>query len=371
METRLRTVLTALAVTLLSLGAALAQGGSPTTWRAIYMGQVGDQQVTLDLSLEPNGFAFGRLTGAGSARVLDGVGTHNADTGAVSLELHSTSGALATSVASDLAAVGALDGVADGAAAAELSGTRSIDWTDDGNTLEVALRLNPDSTTEQERTGTLTRVAQYAYGRLVEGRIDIGFAQPRFQAELTDLNTLLQDAATSRSAEWVAEGRAIQDEGHGLGWGWTYTESTDLMGLADSYRSLLTSFYYYTGGAHPNSHAESQLVDVSRVQVRTVTLAELFEPGTPWLAKLESAVLADLTAQGAEWVVAGDVATLTEADLATFTLGPAGLTFHFDAYAMGPYVQGAFATTLGYDALLAYAAPEGALRTFASVYGQD
>ena len=354
---------------LYGLALAGAQGNADVSWRALYQGQLGDQAVTLDLALAADGRAFGRLTLAGAVDVLDGVGTHDAEEGTVELEFRVASG-LAPSVALDYALLDAAN--ADEAAAAAdpvvavLTGTRSIDWTDDGASLTASLHHLEANSVE----GTLTRAAQYAFGSLVEGRIDLSYAYPRFIGRNAELNSLLAERATSRLADWVSKGRAIVDAADGLGWGWTHSESTDLVGAAADYQSLLTSFYYFTGGAHPNSHSESLLVRTSEGGLEAVELAELFVASSDWRSQVVDWVLADLAQQGAEFVQSGEV-TANELELTTFMLGARGLTFHFDAYAVGPYVQGPFQVVIGYERLSPLAAPGGALAAFAAEFAQN
>jgi hypothetical protein len=142
----------------------------------------------------------------------------------------------------------------------------------------------------------------------------------------------------------------------------------DLVGAAGGYHSFLTTYSYYTGGAHPNSNSESMLVEADGADVLLVGLAELFAPDTDWLSAVVTGVLGDLAAQKADAVISGEITDLTVEDLSTFTLGPAGLSFHFDPYAVGPYVQGSFTATLGYGEVVHLAAPGGVLQAFADAY---
>lgn len=354
---------------------ALAQGNAPVQWRAIYDGQLGGQQATLDLALADDGFAFARLTRAGVPMVLEGVGTHQPSDGSVQLQLHAPGRKAATSVALDFAyqTAEATGGVptADPPTVATLTGVRSVDWSDDGDALEVTLRFTgagSDIASADDHVGTLERVAQYAYGSLVEGRLDLGYAYPRFTGAAGSLNSLLERQATGRVADWASQGRSILDSGSGLGWAWNYRESVDLVGSAATYRSLISSFFYYTGGAHPNSHSESLLVRADGAALLVLGLAELFQPDSGWLQAVGNAVLEGLAEQGAAAVVDGSLRELTEEDLSTFTLGPGGMTFHFDPYAVGPYVQGAFLVTVDYGRLTPLARPGGAVAAFAELY---
>src|SRR5690606_8190326 len=101
-------------------------------------------------------------------------------------------------------------------------------------------------------------------------------------------------AAAGRLADWAQEGRDLLDHAEGIGWAWTHSESTDVQGAAADYLSLLVSFYYYTGGAHPNSHSQSLLVKTGASDLSVVTLAQLFDDAADWQALLEEWVLTDL-----------------------------------------------------------------------------
>lgn len=358
-----------LGLLLLAAAPAVAQGQAPYTWRALYSGQLAGQQVTLDLTLADDGFAFARLLRAGSSEVLLGSGTH-ADDGTVDVYLLVQQRPLAPSPAIDYAHANFLTPSPEQEVGPEpelnLRATRSLEWTDDGATLTV--ELNDLSASASTVAGTLTRDAQYAFGSLVEGRIDVSYSYPRNLVGATALNALLERAALQRMAQWVGDGRDVVDSGNGLGWAWTHAETVDVMGAAAAYRSLLTSFFYYTGGAHPNSHSESLLVEVNGADVLLLGLEELFTTGSNWLERVSTAVLAGLEQQGADAVTNGELSQLTATDLATFTLGPAGLSFHFDPYAVGPYVQGSFVVTVPYADLADLAAPGGALEAFAAEY---
>lgn len=365
MHRALTPVRTVLGLLPLLLTLAFAQGQSPLAWRALYLGAVGGEPVTLDLAIADDGVAFARLTLHATAETLDGAGRSDPDSGALELAFAPATDA-PPSVALDYAFLRSTAAAAEPAPDPELllTGTRHLEWTDDGDELTVAL-TRPGG---RPAHGTLARSAQYVSVTLREGRIEAGYALPRFAAA-PGLARRLETAARERMTAFVAEGRALIDAGDGLGWGWTQHEATDVMGAAGEYLSLLTSFYYYTGGAHPNSHAESLLVRVTRDGARAVPLAELFAAGSGWLERVGALVLEDLAAQEAAWVTNGDVSELSEADLGVFTLGPTGLTFHFAPYAMGPYAQGPFRVTLPYAALTALAAPDGPLPAFAGERG--
>lgn len=367
---RTSTAFTALLALLLLAQTGFGQGNSPATWRALYQGDLGGDQVLLDLTLYADS-AFGRLTRNGSAQILEGPGTNDQATATVVLSLHEPDRPTPTASAIDYAyyahqpAPAGTEVAPRPVTVATLTGTRSVDWAQDGDTLTVSFRrgAGPLQTTE------LTRTAQYAFNQLTQGRIDVGFSYPRFTTDGQALNGLLQQRSQSTMDSWVANGRQELEQGDGLGWAWTHHEVIDLVGFAGPYSSLLSSYYYDTGGAHPNSHMASLLLERTEGGAAQLNLSELFAADADWLKTLAARVLIDLAAQDATWVVNGDMTTLSQDDLATFTLGPAGLTFYFDPYAVGPYVQGAFQVNVPYADLLPLATPGGVVEEFARVNG--
>lgn len=354
---------------LLASGAA-AQGANPATWRALYVGTLGDEAVTLDLTLGPDGFAFARLNRPQAGETLDGVGSSDMESGALELSFHRPPRATSAASAVDYAYFAAMNPdqqEAEGGAAATLVGRRVVSWEDDGDTLEASV-VFPGA---EPRSGTLTRAAQYAFRQVVEGRIDASFAAPRFGGAWAPLDEFLAGAGLGQLERFIREGRALVDDEGGLGWGWSRDEVVDQVGSAGPYRSLLASVYTYTGGAHPNTFSESYLARLEEDgTVTIVRLDELFQPGTAWLEQVSDRVLEELARQEAYAVTNGEIIELGLDDLATFTLGPAGLRFHFDPYEVGPYVQGPFAVTLPYEGLAALAAEGGALAEFMTPSGR-
>ncbi len=333
----------ALAALLLLSATAGAQDLPPEPWRALYSGQFGNETVFLDLAIYQDGYAYARLSRPAHGEVLPGWG-RSGDDGALQLSFYAQRQSTSPSFSTDYAHQEHLlsdTTTADGPLAATLSGRRAIDWQAEGATLEASLLL----VGEAARSATLTRFAQYATWSFQQGRISSAFSLPRFLGEeQRSLNRMLEDEGRARMQSFLEEGREEVESG-ALGWGWYSGESIDLVGSAGAFRSFLFSTANYTGGAHPNSYYSSYLLEQAGDGQRLYTLGELFTPGSDWLDRVGQLVLEELERQEAEWVLQGGV-EMTADELATFTLSPIGLTFYFDPYAMGPYVQGNFVVSI-------------------------
>lgn len=318
-----------------------AAGGQ---WRALYVAEVGEP-VTLDLTLFTDGTASGHLTLPNAGSELAGSGTFDQGSNTLELQFPSPQASAPPLI--------------------ELRGELSSSWQEGGATITAELTVG-EGPSSAAGSGRLIRVAQWAFADLTQGRIEVGYAVPQFGPAWGDLDRLLEDSAKRTQASWVREGRAAV-AGNQLGWGWTHYETVDVAGLAGEYVSLLKSYSYYTGGAHPNRHTESLLVTRTDGAAEALPLESLFHEDSGWLAYAASAVLADLEQQGASGVTNGDIVELTADDLATFTLSAAGLTFHFDPYEVASYAEGSYEVTLPFAELLDYTEGGGALEAFANL----
>lgn len=339
---------------------AIAAAADPAPWRSVYAGPLGTEEVIVDLTFLSDGVAHARVLLSGQGTVLNGSGKV-ADQDRIDVELRQHDPDSSPSL-SLLYLTNVPGSSPTGSVEGHLSGSLDPTWEDDGRQLELVLTLG-----SVELAGTLPRVAQYSYLRLQEGRIDAGSAWPRFTAApLRRVASSLEASAYDQVSTFVAEGRHGADD-DSLGWGWTSDDYVDLMGAAGPYLSLLLSNANYTGGAHPNTYYNSKLYGVTPgtsggFDLEEIALDDLFRRGSEWQRLVTDRVTADLLRQQATWIEQGTEVTV--ADLVTFVLAPDGLTFVFDPYAMGPYVQGAFTVIVPYGDLAGVAAPDGPLRAF-------
>lgn len=98
---------------------------------------------------------------------------------------------------------------------------------------------------------------------------------------------------------------------------------------------------YIVGMAHPSNYSMSIAYDLQKH--KDLTLAELFKPGSPWLQRISTKAIHDLTAQfkedaGALWIDEG--AGPQEENFKKFALSSDELIIFFDPYQVAPYAAG-------------------------------
>lgn len=115
--------------------------------------------------------------------------------------------------------------------------------------------------------------------------------------------------------------------------------------------SLVFMEYTYTGGAHGMSSSVVLNLAKSAGKLVPLQLQDLFTEPAEALKVLSSAIIENLKAQEAAWVVDGQTSSFSFEDLAAFTISGQGLRFYFDPYAVGPYAQGHFEAVVPLEAV--------------------
>ncbi len=204
-------------------------------------------------------------------------------------------------------------------------------------------------------------MAEYGSLDLRQGRIDARRSLPFFiDPALSALNPPLHATALTELTDFFEAGRAMLVAGE-FYFGWSSDEATSIHYLDDDFLSAFSRIYSYTGGAHGNTFYRVYNLRIVNGVARPLSLPDLFRPDSGYLAPLSDYVMAELERQGAEDVVSGALEALGEQDLATFTLGPDGLTFAFAPYQVGYYAQGSFFVTVPLGVVAPYADDEGPL----------
>lgn len=135
---------------------------------------------------------------------------------------------------------------------------------------------------------------------------------------------------------------------------WWDERTVRVQALAPTLASVRVEHHVYSGGAHPNTHLDAlNLMPASDGSWRLASPCEVLAGlrRACDLATVRSAVIDELSRQGAAWVTDGGVTAHTPwlLDLLTFT--PTGLRIDFAPYAVGPYAQGLFTVHVPYAAL--------------------
>ena len=145
--------------------------------------------------------------------------------------------------------------------------------------------------------------------------------------------------------------------------------------VGNRYISILREDYADTHGAHPNSYVNTILWDITakkRISIRPF-FKETADNG-PTLTAMKTAVIAALKAEKKERGIVDDDAGLDwykDLGASLLTIGPvtlapstepgksAGLAFHYEPYAVGPYAEGRFDVVVPWQELKPYLSAEG------------
>lgn len=145
--------------------------------------------------------------------------------------------------------------------------------------------------------------------------------------------------------------------------------------VGDRYISILREDYADTHGAHPNTYVNTILWDDTAK--KRISIRPFFKEtadGGPTLTAMKTAVIAALKAEKAKRGIVDDDAGLdwykeigaTLLKIGSVTLAPstesgksAGLTYHYEPYAVGPYAEGRFDVTVPWQELKPYLSAEG------------
>lgn len=187
--------------------------------------------------------------------------------------------------------------------------------------------------------------------RLADGSFIVQRWAPFFYAEPWS-QVVFDVSADELIKEGLEQRRELPDSPVGIFMESQTVQLTAFSGDLLSYYTLIDSF---TGGAHPNSWRQattlvrnstgSWVVTGSACNVAQRLGWECAE------STLRATIIEELLRQGAAWVEQGEVTRDTDWLLESFVLTPTGIRFLFDAYLVGPYVQGAFEVDVPYGAL--------------------
>lgn len=192
------------------------------------------------------------------------------------------------------------------------------------------------------------RVAQFVTTKLQQGRIATTSMYPYFTAQrMQNINDFLQPDLLAEQICFFSAGQNQEVAGE-LSSAWTYASDTTVAFAVPGFFSGLTTVSSYTGGAHPRLEYWPYNLAYVGTSLREFLLSDLFVSGTDVPALLSPLVAAQLREQGAT-VPAGTV--FAEADLAIFTVSPAGLTIVFPPYTVGSWAEGTWWVSIPFTQL--------------------
>jgi hypothetical protein len=217
----------------------------------------------------------------------------------------------------------------------------------------------------------------------------IGFSQPKYSLkQISDVSKGRWTAITkypvfeaphslralaNRTIEtWVKKDQAqfgrqarqyFQNPGPGPRFDWTYDVRFTVSDAGHDLISCMATIFTYTGGAHPNTTFQFFNFGMVKGRPKVLTIQDLFYRHVRALDEVSNVVIAKLlNNMNAEWVQNGEVKHLTKQQGDQFVIGKSGLTYHFEPYAMGPYVAGSFEVPVPFSELSGLLDPSGPLK---------
>ncbi len=198
----------------------------------------------------------------------------------------------------------------------------------------------------------LNKVAEFVHFSIEQNRIQIKSTYPFFTSPtLQVVNQALQETFIQRQTDFLRQGQELAVAGE-LFSAWAFDCDIRISYSSPDFISILENIYVYTGGAHPNTGFAVHNLLLEANGVRRLELQDMFRRGVNYSSLLSPLILDELRQQDAAWVLDGSVSFLAHSDLSQFTISPVGMTFYFEPYAVGPYVQGSFQVTLAFETLL-------------------
>ncbi|MCW5941161.1 MAG: YbaY family lipoprotein [Fimbriimonadaceae bacterium] len=143
---------------------------------------------------------------------------------------------------------------------------------------------------------------------------------------------------------------------------WTYTSKVTTSVVRPDLISLLATVDTETGGAHGMEVTRPFAYGFVRGRAKRLAASDLLKAGLDPVTVFGEMVLPRLVKLDAQWVQDGTVKALTPEQCDSFVVTPSGITFLFDPYEMGPFVQGSFQVKVPFADLAEVLDPEGPLK---------
>ncbi len=190
-------------------------------------------------------------------------------------------------------------------------------------------------------------------GKVGKVTYTVDLRYPRFAgttADFTAINRSFAEAAAKAARETTPTADAGLDREQE----WQAEQGYSLFRPDPSVITVALTFWAFTGGAHGYGSTSCTLVDLRTG--KTVSPAEVFAPGSPWLKELVAIVAADLKKQfvdnpGFEDALQPTKLTKTVNTSGHFCWQADKLQIYFNQYEVGPYSAGPYTVDIPYSRL--------------------
>ncbi len=144
---------------------------------------------------------------------------------------------------------------------------------------------------------------------------------------------------------------------------YSFEMKNDVVYTSPSLISTLSTVFWDTGGAHPNTNYTTQNFGMVNGVAKRIGLPELLKTGIR-PAQIDDLIIAKLRDAGAEEAVQGNIPYFSPPQRDRFTINKSGLTFVFPPYEVGYYAQGSFRAHLTWNELSPFVKMDGILAQF-------
>lgn len=213
----------------------------------------------------------------------------------------------------------------------------------------------------------LTKVANYEFSVIKQGNFsEAKWSYPKLISKnevLQKITGKLYDGMKPQIEEYQKDAKeGFMEDLITSTWLFNYDYSIEY--YSDELISFTGLVYSYTGGAHGNTYFVSSNYSIDEKDSKLIELSDLFKKDSHYVKVLSELIIKDLQKQKAGWVVNGEIKSLKEDEIGPFALSPRGIQFAFAPYAVGPYSDGAFFVTIGYENLKSILKSNGPIAHF-------
>ena len=145
---------------------------------------------------------------------------------------------------------------------------------------------------------------------------------------------------------------------------YSFEMSNEVVYSSPTLISTLTTIFWDTAGAHPNTDYTTQNFAIVNGAPGRLGLLNILKPGVR-PGQIDDLLMAKLRDLGAQEVLDNNIPYFTPPQRDRFTINKNGLNYIFPPYDVGYYAQGSFRVLLNWNELAPYVKMDGVFKQFA------